>query len=132
MKNDHKEVPLGGHGVVNYFFVDLPLAHDSDAVDDGGWSCSAYPNIHSSHSVGENNVQYGIQDASACHDAVVSEVSEHLKSKSTESEVQVIMNFESQDNDLFDRNFGNLSTTLKVSISNLLPITLDHRPQALS
>ncbi|KAA8518996.1 hypothetical protein F0562_016230 [Nyssa sinensis] len=65
-----------------------------------------------------NNV-VGVYNASACHEVVVREVTEHLQLDTTESRVQATVDVDashmkSQYNDLFNLNSGNLSAKLKI------------------
>ena len=116
INEEHKEISSRGHTVVNHFSVEHPSSHGNHVVDDGPEATlSGHPQYHAPGSMFENNDQLCIHNASACNYDVVSEVSAQLQSNTTESRVQTNLDFKSQDNDLFNQHFSNLSTVPKVS-----------------
>lgn len=116
INEEHKEISSRGHTVVNHFSVEHPSSHGNHVVDDGPEATlSGHPQYHAPGSMFENNDQLCVHNASACNYDVVSEVSAQLQSNTTESRVQTNLDFKSQDNDLFNQHFSNLSTVPKVS-----------------
>ncbi|RVW15974.1 Retrovirus-related Pol polyprotein from transposon RE2 [Vitis vinifera] len=116
INEEHKEISSRGHTVVNHFSVEHPSSHGNHVVDDGPEATlSGHPQYHAPGSMFENNDQLCVHNASACNYDVVSEVSAQLQSNTTESRVQTNLDFKSQDNDLFNQHFSNLSTVPKSS-----------------
>ncbi|XP_010654199.1 uncharacterized protein LOC100240770 isoform X2 [Vitis vinifera] len=114
INEEHKEISSRGHTVVNHFSVEHPSSHGNHVVDDGPEATlSGHPQYHAPGSMFENNDQLCVHNASACNYDVVSEVSAQLQSNTTESRVQTNLDFKSQDNDLFNQHFSNLSTVPK-------------------
>lgn len=114
---EHKEISSRGHTVVNHFSAEHPLNHDNHVFDDGPEATSnGYPQYHMPGSMLENSDPFHIHNANACYYDVINEGSAQLQSNATDSRVQTNLDFKSQDNDLFNQHFCNLSTIPKVSV----------------